>query len=138
MPQRDIYHDPVKNSLIKDGWTITHDPLTLPFGRRNIYVDLGAEALIGGEKNGRKIAVEVKSFLGVSETTELERALGQYVLYRFLLAREEPDRALYLAISEDAYAGIFSEPEGRELVVAQNLTILVFDPTKEVVVHWIE
>ena len=24
---KDIYHDPVKEALIKDGWTITHDPL---------------------------------------------------------------------------------------------------------------
>ena len=32
MPQRDIYHDTVKNALIKDGWTIMHDPLVLPFG----------------------------------------------------------------------------------------------------------
>ncbi|MBA4182514.1 MAG: fatty-acid synthase, partial [Acidobacteria bacterium] len=27
MPAKDIYHDTVKNALIKDGWTITHDPL---------------------------------------------------------------------------------------------------------------
>ena len=27
MPVKDIYHDTVKNALIKDGWTITHDPL---------------------------------------------------------------------------------------------------------------
>jgi len=24
MPAKDIYHDQVKNALIKDGWTITH------------------------------------------------------------------------------------------------------------------
>ena len=40
MPQRDIYHDTVKNALIKDGWTITHDPLVLPFGQRKVYVDI--------------------------------------------------------------------------------------------------
>ena len=27
------YHDAVKNALIQDGWTITHDPLKLPWGR---------------------------------------------------------------------------------------------------------
>jgi hypothetical protein len=37
MPQRDIYHDAVKNALIKDGWEITADPLILQFGGRNIY-----------------------------------------------------------------------------------------------------
>ena len=64
MPQRDIYHDVVKNALIKDGWTITHDPLILPYGGRNLYVDLGAEVPIGAEKDDRRIAVEVKSFSG--------------------------------------------------------------------------
>lgn len=29
MPRRDLYHDTVRNALIKDGWTITHDPLIL-------------------------------------------------------------------------------------------------------------
>jgi hypothetical protein len=101
-------------------------------------VDLGAEAPIGAEKDGRKIAVEVKGFLGISETTELERALGQYWLYRFLLERREPDRVLFMAVSREAYARIFNEPDGRDLVVAQNLKLLVFDPTEEVVVQWIE
>ncbi len=32
MPARDKVHDIVKNALIKDGWTITDDPLTLKFG----------------------------------------------------------------------------------------------------------
>jgi hypothetical protein len=27
MLTKDIYHDTVKRALIKDGWTITHDPL---------------------------------------------------------------------------------------------------------------
>jgi len=27
MPALDLYHDTVKNALIKDGWTITDDPL---------------------------------------------------------------------------------------------------------------
>jgi len=138
MPQRDIYHDTVKNALLKEGWVITHDPLILAFGRRNVYVDIGAEAPIGAEKDGRKIAVEIKSFIGVSEIVELERALGQYALYRFLLAREEPERQLYLAVSEDAFDSIFSEPEGRDLTAAQDLKMLVFDPANEVVVRWID
>lgn len=29
MPERDIFHDAVKNALIKEGWTITDDPLFL-------------------------------------------------------------------------------------------------------------
>ncbi len=76
MPQCDVYHEVVKNALIKDGWTITHDPLILPFGTCKVYVDIGAEAPIAAEKDGRKIAVEIKSFVGVSEVADLESALG--------------------------------------------------------------
>jgi hypothetical protein len=113
MPRKDIYHDTVKNALIKDGWTITPDPLILSLGRRDLYVDLGAEQPIAAEKEGRKIAVEVKSFIGRSEVTDLEHALGQYSFYRLLLTRDDPQRKLYLAIPVDTYKGIFSEPIGQ-------------------------
>src|SRR5438045_800907 len=92
MPAKDVYHDAVKNALIRDGWTITHDPYTLSYGRRDVYVDLGAEKPIAAEKDGRKIAVEVKSFIGPSEVHDLEMAIGQYVLYGFVISRVESDR----------------------------------------------
>ena len=38
MPAKDIYHETVKNALIKDGWTITDDPLKLTIGSRSLYV----------------------------------------------------------------------------------------------------
>ena len=41
MAQRDIYHNTVVNALKKVGWTITHDPLIIPFGGQNLFVDLG-------------------------------------------------------------------------------------------------
>jgi XisH protein len=63
MPARDRYHDHVKAALIKDGWIITHDPLRLHWGVKDMYVDLGAERLLAAEKGTRKIAVEVKSFI---------------------------------------------------------------------------
>ncbi len=47
---KDIYHNQVKNALVKDGWHITHDPLFVQFGGVDVYVDLGAEKIIGAEK----------------------------------------------------------------------------------------
>lgn len=90
MPRRDAYHDAVKNALIKDGWTITHDPLTLPFGSHKLFVDLGAERLLAAERGSERIAVEVKTFAGPSEVTDMEQALGQYLLYRSVLSRSDP------------------------------------------------
>ena len=50
MPARDKFHDSVRNALIKDGWTITDDPLTLKFGETELYVDLGAEKVLAAIK----------------------------------------------------------------------------------------
>ena len=82
MPAKDIYHDTVKTALVKDSWTITKDPLRLQWGSRDSYVDLGAEKLFIAERKGRKIAVEVKSFVSRSEINDLQDALGQFVFYR--------------------------------------------------------
>lgn len=92
MPARDLYHTAVRNALIKDGWTITHDPYTLSYGQTDVFIDLGAEKLIAAEKEGRRIAVEVKTFLGPSDIRNLEVAVGQYVFYRSLLNRIDPER----------------------------------------------
>lgn len=138
MPPRDVYHDAVRDALVRDGWTITHDPLVLAFGDRSLRVDLGASAPLAAERAGRKIAVEIKSFVGRSEITDLERALGQYSLYSFILERQEPDRALYLAIPEDTYQSIFNTAYGRDLISARALRLVVFRPEEEVVTEWIE
>jgi hypothetical protein len=113
MPAKDIYHDTVKNALIKDGWTITHAPLRLKWGNNLLYVDLGAEQLLTAKKEDRKIAIEVKSFVSYSNMADLENALGQYILYRNIIEELEPDRTPYLAVHEDVFATIFEESLGR-------------------------
>jgi hypothetical protein len=47
---------------------------------------------------------------------ELERALGQYVVYHDVLAEREPDRVLYLAIPEETMKEVFEEPIGQLLL----------------------
>jgi hypothetical protein len=137
MPRRDIYHDTVKNALIKDGWTITDDPFALPFGLHNLYVDLGAEQMLAAEKNGAQIAVEIKSFSGRSEVDDLENALGQYLLYRSLMQRRYPGHTLYLAIPKDAFDGVFSSELGRVVREDYALKLVVFDPDQEVIQQWL-
>ena len=136
MPARDKYHNQVKNALIKDGWTITHDPLRLKWGLKDMYVDLGAEQLLAAEKEQRKIAVEIKSFIGLSEMDDLEKALGQYVLYHDVLAQVEPERELYLAINEETFADLFAEPIGALLLQNRRIQLLVFDLHQEVIRQW--
>jgi hypothetical protein len=124
MPAIDIYHNVVKNALIKDGWTVTHDPYTITFGQKNVFVDLGAERLLAAEKDQEKIAVEVKSFQGASDVRDLEMAIGQYVFYRSLLARFEPERKLFLAVPYSVFVSTLDEPIARP--VLEDLAIACF------------
>jgi len=96
MPAKDIYHNTVRTALEKDGWTITNDPLPLKIGKRTLNVDLGAKKLLAAEKQGRKIAVEVKSFVSASPVHDLEEAVGQYIVYEDILEQLEPERIIYL------------------------------------------
>jgi hypothetical protein len=136
MPARDRYHDQVKNALIKDGWTITDDPLHVKWGKKDMYVDLGAERLLAAEKGERKIAVEVKSFLGPSEMADLEQAVGQYTVYHNVLSLAQPDRELFLALNEEVYKNLFEEPIGELLLANHCIRLIVFDPHTETIRLW--
>jgi len=137
MPARDFYHDVVRSALIADGWTITDDPLVLQWGSKDLFVDLGAERLLAAAKGGQKIAVEVKSFAGASIVTELERALGQFILYRDILEQTEPERLVFLAVPRKVYDDLFQEPIGQLLLTRERLRLLVFNPDPGVIVQWI-
>ena len=138
MPAKGIYHNNVRTSLEKDGWTITNHPLPLKIGKRTLNVDLGAEKLFAAEKEGRKIAVEVKSFVSASPVNDLEEAVGQYIVYEDILEQLEPERIIYLAIRAEVYAQIFSEPIGQLLLEKKRFKLIVFDSLKETIVRWID
>ncbi|NES21535.1 MAG: fatty-acid synthase [Symploca sp. SIO3E6] len=137
MPALDIYHDAVKNALVKDGWTISHDPFHLRWGKKDMYVDLGAWQLLTAEREESKIAVEIKSFVGTSEMEDLKYAVGQFILYRAVMRQTDPDRTLYLAVRKITFDSLFEEPVGQLLIADENLNIVVFEAQSEVIVKWI-
>jgi hypothetical protein len=137
MPERDIFHDAVKNALVKEGWTITDDPLFLEFGGVDMYVDLGAEKLVAAEKDGQKIAVEVKGFVGASIISEFHRALGQLMNYRLALNVQNPERVLYLAVPLDIYESFFMLVFGQTAIQSYQLKLIVYDEKKEVIIKWL-
>jgi hypothetical protein len=137
MPAKDIYHDTVKNALIKDGWTITHDPLSLKIGKKDIFIDMAAEKLLVAEKLSKKIAVEVKSFVGTSEIEDLKNALGQYILYDKILKHQLSERLLYLAIRKTIFDRLFAEEIGQILLSDNTLKMIIFEPELEVIIQWI-
>ncbi|MGD1698848.1 XisH family protein [Dapis sp. BLCC M229] len=136
MPAKDVFHDAVKNALIKENWVITDDPLYLEFGGVDLYVDLGAERIVGAEKDGKKIAVEIKSFIRRSLISEFHSALGQFINYRTVLRRIEPERVLYLAVSEDTYEAFFTLVFTQVAVADNQIKLIIYNPGNEVIVEW--
>jgi XisH protein len=136
MPAKDFFHKTVKTSLEKDGWTITDENLFIEVEDVDFYIDLTAEKILVAEKTGKKIAVEVKSFLGASDVTEFHSALGQCLNYRSALRLTEPDRTLYLAIPEDVYKEFFIRRFIQRVIVEHQLKLLIFNPTQEEIVQW--
>lgn len=137
MAAKDLYHEHVRKALIKDGWTITDDPLSLSWLGTTLHVDLGAERLIAAEKGAERIAVEVKSFIGSSKIEDLRDALGQFMIYRSSLKRTLPQRQLFLALRDSAYRRIFESADGRALLVEEELRLLVFNAKRKEIIRWI-
>ena len=136
MPAKDFFHKTVKTSLEKDGWIITDENLFIEVEDVDFYIDLTAEKILVAQKTGKKIAVEVKSFLGASDVTEFHSALGQCLNYRSALRLTEPDRTLYLAIPEDVYKEFFIRRFIQRVIVEHQLKLLIFNPTQEEIVQW--
>mgnify|MGYP001259584834 CR=1 FL=1 len=137
MPAKDKVHDIVKNALINDGWTITHDPYSMKLGSADLFVDLGAEKLIAAEKGNAKIAVEVKSFLGKSIISETQDAIGQFLMYQVVMSEFEANRVLYLAIEEEIFDNEFSDALKTLLLEKLNIKLLIFRASEEGIVKWL-
>lgn len=137
MPKLDIIHDSVKNALIKDGWVITDDPYVIQYGRTTLYADLGAERPIAAERDGQKLVIEVKSFIGASKIQDLKEALGQYDIYRYLLEEIAPDRQLYVAVSTVTYKSFFSQDVTQLILKKHQLPLIVVDTETEEIRQWI-
>jgi hypothetical protein len=71
MSRRDDLHDSLRRTLEKDGWTVTDDPLVLVLEKTLLKADIGAEKFFTAEKEGRRIAIEVKDFDASSVISEL-------------------------------------------------------------------
>ncbi|WP_448570371.1 element excision factor XisH family protein [Trichothermofontia sp.] len=107
-------------------------------GERFLFVDLGITGwFIGAERGNYRIAIEIKDLRGKSPIAELEQAIGQYMLYRLLLAQVDPERRLYLAVSTPVYDELFREPIGELVIRDLPLNLLVVDVETLEVKQWI-
>jgi XisH protein len=133
---KDRFHDAVRAALEKDGWIITADPYLISVGDVDFEIDLAAQ-MLAAERVGEKIAVEIKSFIGRSKVSDFHTALGQFMNYEFALEEFEPDRKLYLAVSNSIYNSFFQRRFIRSVVERTQINLVLYDEKKETIERWL-
>lgn len=135
---KDIFHQQVKNALIKDRWKITHDPFIIRMSEAiKLQIDLAAENAIAAERGSEKIAVEIKSFIADSDISSFHTALGQYLNYCQALEEQEADRIVYLAIPVTTYQDFFQLPFIQRSLKRYQVRLIIYNPKLEVISQWI-
>ncbi|MEC4896062.1 MAG: XisH family protein [Oscillatoria sp. PMC 1051.18] len=137
MPAKDIYHDAVKNALIKDGWTVTDDPYTIQYEDAELYADLAIEKRTADEESERKVIIEIKSFISPSLMSAFEMALGQYILYRNFLRLTNKDYEIYLAVRDTVYNTFFQRKSVNAIVKINQIALVIFNNEREEITQWI-
>jgi hypothetical protein len=135
MLAKDIYHDSVKNALVKNGWTITFDPYPIKYEEVKLLADLAGEKTISATKGEQKIVVEIKSFLGRSPMREFETALGQYLIYRTFLSVTHPDYRVYLALGQEIYEKFFAQAAIQLILQEFQVLLLIVDIDREEIIQ---
>jgi hypothetical protein len=134
---KDRFHDVVRTALEKEGWKITADPYEINLDDVDFEIDLAAEQLLAAEREGRKIAVEIKSFISPSNVSEFHTALGQFLNYRDALEKIESDRQLYLAVRVPIYESFFQRRFIASAVKRYQLRLVIYDVQREVIDRWL-
>ncbi|MEO0987649.1 MAG: XisH family protein [Cyanobacteria bacterium J06639_14] len=136
---RDIFHQQVKNALVKDGWKITQDPFTIRISEAvKLQIDLAAENAIAAERDAEKIAVEIKSFIGDSDISAFHTALGQYLNYCQAIEEQEPERIVFLAVPIETYEDFFQLSFIQRSLKRYQVRLIIYDPGLEEVRQWIK
>lgn len=139
MPQKDTFHQTVINALQKQGWNVAFDPLFVPTeGGVNFFIDLGVTSVIGVEKNGRYVAVEIKSFNETSLLHSFYEILGQYLMYEMALEEQEQSWELYIAITTSGFQKLGNAPIFKRAIQKFRMNFIIFDPLSQTILQWNE
>jgi len=96
-------------------------------------IDLAAENLLVAERGTEKIAVEIKSFAGVSKVYDFYMAVGQFVDYRIALRVREPERILFVGITDEIWDGIFQLPFAQMVISELTMKLIVVSSSLKLV-----
>ena len=134
MPMIDDCQAAIERALAKDGWRISQSQMYLQLGGRKIYIDLEATKNTNGQRQ-QLMLVEVKCFPEMS-SREIYQAVGQYMVYRYILEEAQIQTPLFLAILAFAYEALFTDAI-RQGMDKDGIKQMIVDINSEVIVEWI-
>jgi hypothetical protein len=137
MPAQDLYHDVVRDALRQDGWRITHTALQLKVRAESRAEELWEGPWLIADKDERKVAVAVDSFVGHSNLVDITQTWRQLGLSRPQLHAMDADRVVYLAVRQATYSACFAGGEGELVLAKEHMRLLVFDPRTEAIIQWV-
>lgn len=136
MPALDSCHPHIVHALEKDGWLVSERSPSVSHEGRTVFIDIFAARANNGHSQ-QVLLVEVKCFPDRESTTrDLYTALGQYLIYRSLLAERDIDTPLYLALPQSAYDEIFDVTVQRA-IRDNRINMVIVHLDTEVIVRWI-
>jgi hypothetical protein len=134
----DQCHHQMARALQKDGWQVGKPKAIVYNNSKDIvYIDLEATYTSNGANVVyQHIYVEIKCFAPPLNSRELHAALGQYLIYRAVLGRQDTPTALYLAVPENAHNDLNEVVQ--EVLRENKIKVIVVNLETEKVVKWIE
>jgi hypothetical protein len=135
MSARDLFHEAVKQALGKEGW-LKIEPMTLRYSKTKLEIDLSAERFFAAQKGDVQIAVEVKSFAAPSVVYEFHQAIGQYVNYRMVLRRVQPERIPYLCLPIEVYERFLNSDFFQDSLDEHRVNLILVQTKSEEIIKW--
>jgi hypothetical protein len=130
MPVEDICQPQVETALQKVGWIIVRKQVYITEGDISVYIDIEAA------KQDAQMFIEVKCFPEQATTTEFYTALGQYQVYRQVLAIQKPNHTLYLAMPDAIYEELSAVY--RDTLADNRVKLILVNLEKEIITRWME
>ena len=137
MPRLDECHPQIERALEKEGWRVNPIIEQLYAPDRAIFIDIQATRGQNGTEQEILLA-EVKCFPEQSAVSrELYIALGQYIVYRAVLAELRNPAPLYLALPEAVYINLI-DPTVARAIFDNRIKLVIVNLETETVIEWIE
>jgi hypothetical protein len=140
VPAVDSCEEQVIRAMLKEGWRVTHRPISIPV----LLTDNDKQEYLFADVRFRQqqsseaiLIVEIKCFSNPTTIlSEFYRVVGQYLVYRNGLALIGVQEPIYLAVPASVYHRFFQMPIIDRTLQDTNIATVIVDLEQEEIVTW--